>query len=84
MSENLDWTGDLGDAFLGQKDEVLNTIQRMRTKAYDAGNLKTTKEQVITRDVVNQKEIIKVEPAEPDVASTCRSTSLEAYGQQWT
>src|SRR5512138_863243 len=30
MSDNLDWTKDLGDAFLGQKDEVLDGIQRMR------------------------------------------------------
>jgi len=42
MSDNLDWTKDLGDAFLGQKDEVLDTVQRMRAKAYDSGALKTT------------------------------------------
>ena len=38
MSDNLDWTKDLGDAFLDQKDEVLDTVQRMRAKAYDAGD----------------------------------------------
>ncbi|HET6564955.1 MAG TPA: DUF3300 domain-containing protein, partial [Xanthomonadales bacterium] len=30
MSENLDWTQDLGDAFLGQKTELMDTVQRMR------------------------------------------------------
>src|SRR4030095_5876697 len=42
MSENLDWTQDLGDAFLGQKTEVMDAIQRMRGKANESGNLKTT------------------------------------------
>ena len=41
MSENLDWTRDLGDAFLGQKTEVMDAVQRMRGKANEAGNLKT-------------------------------------------
>ena len=64
MSDNLDWTKDLGDAFLGQKDEVLDTVQRMRAKAYDSGALKTTKEQVVTREIVKEKEVIRVEPAD--------------------
>ena len=38
MDENLDWTQDLGDAFLAQKTELMDTLQRMRGKAYDAGN----------------------------------------------
>jgi hypothetical protein len=46
MDENLDWTQDLGDAFLAQKTELMDTIQRMRGKAYDSGNLKTTEQQV--------------------------------------
>jgi hypothetical protein len=33
MLPNLDWTKDLGDAFLGQEDEVPDTIQRMRANA---------------------------------------------------
>src|SRR5262249_10353689 len=52
LSDNLDWTKDLGDAFLAQKDDVLDTIQRMRAKAYESGTLKTSKEQVVTREVV--------------------------------
>ena len=41
MSDSLDWTKDLGDAFLAQKDETLDAVQRMRAKAYEAGTLKT-------------------------------------------
>jgi len=48
LSENLDWTQDMGDAFLGQKTELLDAVQRMRNKASDAGNLKTTEQQTVT------------------------------------
>src|SRR5262249_32949900 len=65
MSENLDWTKDMGDAFLDQKDDVLAAIQRMRRKAQEAGTLTTTKEQTVTKEVVNNKETIVIEPADP-------------------
>src|SRR5438552_6484555 len=80
MSDNLDWTKDLGDAFLGQKDEVLDTVQRMRAKAYESGALKTTKEQVVTREVVKEKEIIRVEPAAPQVVYVPQYSPEAVYG----
>ncbi len=49
MSDNLDWTQDLGDAFLGQKKELLETVQKMRAKALEAGNLKTSEQQKVTQ-----------------------------------
>src|SRR2546430_1735074 len=80
MSDNLDWTKDLGDAFLDQKDEVLDGVQRMRAKAYEAGTLKTTKEQTVTREVVKEKEIIRVEPADPQVVYVPQYSPTAAYG----
>ncbi len=32
MSKNLDWTSDLGDAFLDQQEAVLDAVQRMRRR----------------------------------------------------
>jgi hypothetical protein len=64
MNENLDWTQDLGDAFLAQRSELMDAVQRMRGKAYDAGNLKTTEQQVVTRQ---PDKIIVIEPANPEV-----------------
>src|SRR5438094_6935673 len=80
MSDNLDWTKDLGDAFLGQKDEVLDAVQRLRAKAYESGALKTTKEQVVTREVVKEKEIIRVEPADPQVVYVPTYSPSAVYG----
>src|SRR5690349_16859305 len=47
MSEKIDWTTKLGDAFLADQKKVLDTIQSLRQKAQSAGNLKTTKEQKV-------------------------------------
>jgi Protein of unknown function (DUF3300) len=67
MSENLDWTKDLGDAFLAQKDDVMAAVQEMRRKASEAGNLKTSQQQTVTKEVVNNKETIVIQPADPEV-----------------
>src|SRR5947199_904119 len=42
MDEKLDWTERLGDAFLAQQTQVMDTVQNLRQKAYEAGNLTST------------------------------------------
>lgn len=63
MNENLEWTTAVGEAFLTQPDDVMRSIQGLRLAAKEAGNLKTTKEQV----VVVEKEVIRIVPAEPEI-----------------
>src|SRR5688500_11982678 len=48
MSERLDWTVKLGDAFLADRKAVMDAVQRLRQKAQAEGNLKTTKEQTVS------------------------------------
>jgi len=77
MSENLDWTQDLGDAFLGQKDQLLDTVQVMRGKAYDSGNLKTTEQQVVT---VEKEKIIVIQSPSPEVVYVPTYSPTVVYG----
>ena len=58
MDADLDWTQRLGDAFLIQEAEVLDSIQRLRAQAYSAGHLRST-EQV---QVIREREVIYIEP----------------------
>jgi hypothetical protein len=44
MDAELDWTKQLGDAFLAQQADVMDSVQRLRQQAMAAGNLKTTPE----------------------------------------
>src|SRR5215813_12573606 len=63
MSEKLDWTQKLGDAFISQQKDVMDAVQRLRAKAEASGNLKTTEQQ----KVIVEEKIIKIEPANPQV-----------------
>jgi hypothetical protein len=49
MSDKLDWTQQLGDAFLAQQPELLRAVQTLRARADAAGNLKTTPQQTVTK-----------------------------------
>jgi len=42
MDDKLDWTQRLGDAFLDQQAQVMDTVQNLRQRAYAAGNLRST------------------------------------------
>jgi Protein of unknown function (DUF3300) len=77
MNDNLDWTQDLGDAVLGQQDEVMDAVQRLRREAEAAGTLKTTKEQRVER----AGDTIIVQPADPEVVYVPSYTPATAYGQ---
>ena len=79
MGQKLDWTQKLGNAFLAQQKDVLNTVQSLRTKAKAAGHLKTTKEQV----VIVEKTIIKIEPANPQVVYVPVYNPTVVYGPWW-
>ena len=76
MSEKLDWTQKLGDAFLEQQKPVMDTIQSLRAKAQAAGNLKTTKEQT----VIVEEKIIKIESASPQVVYVPTYNPTVVYG----
>ena len=76
MSEKLDWTQKLGDAFLSQQKEVMDAVQRLRAKAEAAGNLKTTEQQ----KVIVEEKVIKIEPASPQVVYVPTYNPTVVYG----
>jgi hypothetical protein len=79
MNENLEWMQKLGDAFLSQQKQVLDTIQNLRKKAQEAGNLKTTEQQ----KVVVQEDTIAIQPANPEVIYVPTYDPGVVYGGWW-
>jgi hypothetical protein len=67
MSDDLDWTSDLGDAFVNQPQDVANTIQTLRQQAQKAGALKSTKQQKIVVQQQDNRDFIAIESADPEV-----------------
>ena len=79
MSEKLDWMQKLGDAFLASEKDVMDTVQRLRLKAQEAGNLKSTEQQ----KVVVQEKVIIIQPAQPEVIYVPTYSPAEVYGPWW-
>ncbi|HVU24385.1 MAG TPA: DUF3300 domain-containing protein [Opitutus sp.] len=63
MNENLEWTEELGSAYLAQPDGVMAAIQRARARAMANGTLVTTPEQ----QVVVEDGSIRIIPAQATV-----------------
>src|ERR1700730_682008 len=75
MNEKLDWTQQLGDAFLAQQSELLDVVQRLRARADANGQLKSTPEQRVTitprgggqqPSTAAPANVYAIEPTNPD------------------
>jgi hypothetical protein len=66
MNTNLDWTQKLGDAVVAQQADVMDAIQRLRAKAQSNKMLTSTKEQTVKVEQVQGKQVIAIEPTEPN------------------
>jgi hypothetical protein len=66
MSTKLDWTQKLGDAVLAQQPDVMDAIQRLRSRAQANNKLTSTKEQKVTVKQEQGKQVIAIEPTTPD------------------
>ena len=81
MAENIQWTTDLGNAFLAQQSDVMDSVQRMRAKAQGTGNLKTsTQQKVESKTVEGGKQVIEIQQASPDVAYVPSYDPTVVYG----
>lgn len=67
LADDVQWTTDLGNAFLAQQDDVMDAVQRMRKKAQEKGTLKTSEQQKVETKVIENKSVIVVEQADPQV-----------------
>lgn len=80
MAENIKWTTDLGNAFLAQQNDVMDAVQRMRKKAQDGGNLKPSEQQKVETKVVESKQVIVIEQANPEVVYVPSYNPTVVYG----
>ncbi len=79
MNEELEWTQRLGEAFLQQEEEVMDSIQGLRERAYTAGTLQ---EQEHIR-VKREREIIIIESANPQIIYVPYYQPTVVYGGWW-
>src|SRR5438046_5998029 len=80
LGDEIQWTTDLGNAFLAQQADVMDAVQRMRKKAQDKGTLKTTEQQKVETRVVETKQVIVIEQANPQVVYVPSYDPVVVYG----
>ena len=60
MAADMEWTRELGDAFLAQRQDVMDAVQRMRQKAKDYGYLRSNDQIIVTGG-----PYIEIDPVDP-------------------
>src|SRR5207302_974638 len=80
LGDNIQWTADLGNAFLAQQADVMEAVQRMRKKAQDKGTLNATEQQKVETRVVENKSVIVIEQANPQVVYVPSYDPVVVYG----
>jgi len=79
MDQQIEWTARLGDVFIAQEPQVMETVQNLRQKAYAAGNLKSTQQAYVSQ----QGEALAIEPVSPQVVYVPYYDSRVMYGSWW-
>src|SRR5215469_2154511 len=80
LADDIQWTTDLGNAFLTQEKDVMAAVQRMRKKAQDKGNLKSNEQQKVETKKVEQQQVIVIEQANPQVVYVPSYNPVVVYG----
>ena len=81
MNAQLDWTQKLGDAMIGQQQDVADSIQRLRSEAAAAGNLQSGPQQVVTTEGQGDDVQYVIAPTHPDLFYVPVYNPLWAYGR---
>ncbi len=67
LADDIQWTTELGNAFLAQQADVMDAVQAMRKKAQDKGALESNEQQTVETQTVENTTVIVVESANPEV-----------------
>ncbi|MEO6960309.1 MAG: DUF3300 domain-containing protein [Burkholderiaceae bacterium] len=79
MSDRIDWTQQMGDAFLGQQQDMMDAVQHLRARAQATGHLNSGSQQTV---VVNRQgpPVIQIVSANPEVIYVPVYNPLIVYG----
>ncbi|OAJ60076.1 hypothetical protein A6V36_25565 [Paraburkholderia ginsengiterrae] len=76
MASKPDWVTQLGNAFLAQPNDVMDSVQRLRKQAQKAGNLQTNQQQ----KVIVEQNTVQIVPVNPQVVYVPTYNPTVVYG----
>src|SRR5438874_2556599 len=80
LSDDIQWTTDLGNAVLAQQSDVMDAVQRMRAKAKDTGNLKSNEQMKVETQVIENKSVVVIQQSNPEVVYVPSYNPTVVYG----
>jgi hypothetical protein len=80
LSEKLDWTQQLGDAFLAQPKDVMDTVQSLRGRAKENGHLESDANQTVDVTQAGSSQTIVIESSDPEVIYVPVYETTVVYG----
>jgi hypothetical protein len=80
LADDIQWTTELGNAFLAQQNDVMDAVQVMRKKAVDKGALTSNEQQKVDTQVVEKQTVIVVQPTNPEVVYVPVYSPTVVYG----
>ena len=80
LADDIQWTTDLGNAFLAQQPDVMDAVQRMRKKAQDKGSLQSNEQQKVVTQTIESRQVIVIEQASPEVVYVPSYDPLYVWG----
>jgi len=83
MGKEAKWVDSVGSAFLVEPDAVMDTIQSLRKKAKDAGNLETSKEQTVKEETKEETTTIIIQESSPQTVYVPVYNPMYVYGPWW-
>ena len=81
LASDIKWTTDLGNAFLAQQNDVMEAVQRMRTKANGAGKLKSTEHLTVENKTEGGENVIVIEQSDPQTIYVPSYNPTVVYGE---
>ena len=79
LCSEMDWTNQLGDAFNANQSAVLDSVQRLRLQAKQAGNLQTTPQQTVVTQQASGQQVIVIQPTNPQVIYVPQYNPVQVY-----
>ena len=77
LDQNLNWTTNLGNAYFNQPQDVMQTVQVLRQRAEQAGNLQSTPQEQVN----NNQGYVDLAPQNPEQVYVPTYNPWDVYGQ---
>jgi Protein of unknown function (DUF3300) len=80
LASNVAWTANLGNAFLDQKDDVMDAVQTLRQQAQQAGKLQSNDQQTVSTQTVDAKPYVVIQPASTQIVYVPTYSPVAIWG----